>query len=556
MWQIFAGLVWASSGDDAARALVDHPESEVAIACAPAGALMAAASKIPLPPVLFQELPADRRALFDLLDPDRAAASGVDRDGVVVLRSQAEGRGLDELRLPFRGTAEQAETMLEAIFPEVVRSGEVWRVREGGNRFLARVDETSVVVEAVRAELTGSPAPAVSPSVIPLVAGFPTVPGCSAIIRRVDTENADGDAAFFIPLAGQAPMLARVRVLDMPAPPEFGRGQAPGVGARSPERPSAVVHISVPVDLLIDLLAREPKLNLAELARIHDLARLGAGASLAIFGSPQDRRFAAVVPVLAADGTPIDPRAARAFIVKASDGELRRQGRAGFRGRFDDQEFFGLVQPHRVIVATDATLLSSVMSDVGEPWVQESMRAFAEEFPITLTTLRTEDVPLEARVGMRSREGMWEVSMAITGLSPEFASMMTGVVAGIAAPLFAAEAQKSAREQLLADVDTLRTAELAWLTDNGSALALEASPRAVEGLDRAPVAWVAAGNWIQLGWSPADERVKGTYWVETTEDGKGFTVYGAVDLDGDGTPARCRATRDLPASWETEDTVR
>ncbi len=549
MWHLLVGQAIAgSSADEVTAALARHPNADAALVCSPVGTLLATASKLPLPPSLLQEAEPHTRGLLTLLDPATAAAAGVDRSGPLVLVSEA--KSTVELRIPFTGTRAQAESLLAQLYTEVTPSGELWRVTEEGKARLAHLAEGVLQVDGIGAEHL----PRTLHEAGPLLAGLPTQPGCTVVLRGVDTEKADGAVAAYVPLAGGAPLLVRVHLAQVAAPPELARGGPVGDIARTVEAPSLVLTVGVSIDSLLDALAKDPNLDLEDIATLHGLVAFGPGATVATFGNPQERRFAAVVPLTAPDGSTLPRRKVVRFLTRFSEGKVKRTGGATFAGQFEKTTVYGAVGDGRVVLGSDAALVQLVLADTGEPWLTPPMREYTAIWPITIQTRGTSG-PFSLRAGLRTVGDVWELSSELTGGNPEMGALMAGMVSALAVPAIVEGAHKAGGAVVAKEVDAIRTAELAWLTDHGTALPLPAHPRSVEQLGKEPVDWPVIDAWAQLGWAPDGGRTRGTYWVEVTPDGEGFTVWGAVDADADGNPARFKATRDTPATKATGEKV-
>ncbi len=93
------------------------------------------------------------------------------------------------------------------------------------------------------------------------------------------------------------------------------------------------------------------------------------------------------------------------------------------------------------------------------------------------------------------------------------------------------------------NINAIFIAELGYEAAFDAFVAAEPAPRRVEQLSAEPLDWVGNESFNNLGWRP-DGPVRGTWWVEVTPDGESFTVYGAIDEDGDGVPARARRVKD------------
>ena len=118
-----------------------------------------------------------------------------------------------------------------------------------------------------------------------------------------------------------------------------------------------------------------------------------------------------------------------------------------------------------------------------------------------------------------------------------------GILAAIAIPNFVAMQYRAKRAEIPANVDGIKTAELAYeasfdqfvdtLADDGM------RPEGDFGKEQRP--WDNPEGFDTLGWAP-DGDVRGVYGVKA-----GTTVFhanGECDVDGDGNAAAYRATND------------
>ncbi|MFT5681326.1 MAG: type II secretory pathway pseudopilin PulG [Myxococcota bacterium] len=120
---------------------------------------------------------------------------------------------------------------------------------------------------------------------------------------------------------------------------------------------------------------------------------------------------------------------------------------------------------------------------------------------------------------------------------------MIGIVAAIAIPNFVAMQYRAKRAEVPANVDIIKTAELAHEAAFGTFIGQEELvPRSEWELGKEPVSWKAGTGFDTLAWAP-DGMVRGSYRVEITDGGADFIVHGLCDVDGDGTLAHYTATR-------------
>ena len=93
-----------------------------------------------------------------------------------------------------------------------------------------------------------------------------------------------------------------------------------------------------------------------------------------------------------------------------------------------------------------------------------------------------------------------------------------------------------------------------YFKENEQYLALEPWPRTVSELSPEAIPWRTKKrvpvHFDKLNWAPPGD-VTGTYWVEVSEDGTSFTVFGAIDEDGDGKAAVFNFTKAKSGKWRS-----
>jgi len=132
---------------------------------------------------------------------------------------------------------------------------------------------------------------------------------------------------------------------------------------------------------------------------------------------------------------------------------------------------------------------------------------------------------------------------------------VVGVVAAIAIPNFVMMQYRAKRAEVPANIDAIRTAELAY--DASFDQFIEAPPAPVQPWEVSKAArpwdWDSPG-FSTLGWAP-DGMVRGSYWVEVVDGGRDFVVYGVSDIDGDGMAATYSATKSINPTLLTSSDV-
>jgi hypothetical protein len=121
--------------------------------------------------------------------------------------------------------------------------------------------------------------------------------------------------------------------------------------------------------------------------------------------------------------------------------------------------------------------------------------------------------------------------------------------------LQAAAVREETERQTAANVDGIRTAELAYEAAFDVFLPTGVWPRPVAELTPEAVPWPEGSDFDRLGWEP-DGAVRGTFQVTVSQDGGDFTIHGWQDLDGDGVPAHWTASRSAAAALVSESGVR
>ena len=130
---------------------------------------------------------------------------------------------------------------------------------------------------------------------------------------------------------------------------------------------------------------------------------------------------------------------------------------------------------------------------------------------------------------------------------------LVGVGAAVFIPSFIEMQYKAKRAEVPGHVSGIKTAQVGYDAAFDEFVPCpDATPRELWMLDGNPYPWMGDDCWWDLGWAP-DGDVRGTYWVEVS--GYDFTVYGAIDADGDGVPAIYTATKSINPVLTTPDDV-
>jgi len=202
--------------------------------------------------------------------------------------------------------------------------------------------------------------------------------------------------------------------------------------------------------------------------------------------------------------------------------------------------------------------VDETVSGQGKPWASERLIARAATWPMSLEgrpPLPPHAPPVVFQLGLRAVGHLVEVGMDlnVAGMTSSGEALVT-MIGNLAVPNFIEMQNRAKRAEVPSNVDGIKTALIAYDAMYDTYLPAEATPRPVTELNGKQVEWMAGSAFDKLGWHP-DGKVRGTYWVEITEDGTNFKVYGAIDIDGDGVPAIYTATKEYNTTMETPPTV-
>jgi hypothetical protein len=111
-------------------------------------------------------------------------------------------------------------------------------------------------------------------------------------------------------------------------------------------------------------------------------------------------------------------------------------------------------------------------------------------------------------------------------------------------------ARAQQRAAVLADVDTIRIAELSLVDFEGKWTPCGSQAASLSHVEAHEPGFADEDCWKKLGFHP---NGPGGYWVEVVGDD--FAVHGVVDLDADGIPAEFVATREMTARTWTDPRV-
>ena len=128
---------------------------------------------------------------------------------------------------------------------------------------------------------------------------------------------------------------------------------------------------------------------------------------------------------------------------------------------------------------------------------------------------------------------------------------VVGVIAAIAIPNFVEMQYRAKRAEVPANVDGIKTAELAY--DAAFDTFIEESSFQPDSFPSKEVRSWGTSGFDTLGWGP-DGEVRGSYKVSTISS-TDFRVTGISDIDGDGVYATYTATKSINATLVTPSDI-
>lgn len=552
MWTLALVTTLAQAGtavEEAQREVARDGASEMVVACSPFGSLLDLAHSIPLPPALADGARGKPtlELLLELRDPAVARAWGLDLAGpLVVSGGKVEGAEYTAVSLPFGGTRADAEGLLQKLTDSPLgATTEGWTVYAPEHTYTAGYLPGRLTLRSA-----GAPAPTPGAPTT-LLDGLPGVDGCAMWFRAGEAAEKLGGVSAFVPTRGGAPLLVRMETPSLP-PALFAGRPAPPVGGSSDEAPAMLLTVGLPLDDILSALGDDPKMPAAELAALRDHVRIQGGLTVALFGNPRAANFVAVLPVTAADGSPLPAKRVAKVLAKVAremGGDAKvKKGR--MQAVVEGRAVWAQAAGGRLVIGTNELAVEQTVAGTGTPWISPAFAEFAGAWAIAFGLSDQGAGGPNFQGGLRGRDQGVEASLSLTGVNAEAMAMAMGMASAIAVPNFLEMQLRAKRAEVPGNVDGIRTAQLAYQAAFDQFQPVPAAPRPTATLGKEQVAWSGDAAWDRLGWRP-DGEVRGTYWVEVAADGADFTVHGMIDADGDGNPAHYTATRDQGATQVT-----
>jgi hypothetical protein len=275
-----------------------------------------------------------------------------------------------------------------------------------------------------------------------------------------------------------------------------------------------------------------------------------------VFSEGSRKDFAAIIPVHSRRGNRVWASTLAKGVKSLLEGmevPVQKTSRTRLTAGKSGKELYIGTQWGLVFVATRTQLLQEMLDGRGSPWVSEGLKTMASGTAIAAEVRipPTPDAPAaNLRAGLGLSEGLWDLQLqvempevksqrivdmlqATMRLNPALRAKMTEALLG-----------PTAQSTLKKNLQGIALAERAYHAEYDTYLAVDPWPRAVGALTPETVRWRTKDGGSEgfdtIGWGP-DGEVRATYWVELTEDGRFFTVFGAIDEDGDGEAAVFKA---------------
>lgn len=410
---VLGGALAAGPGDTLIAMMAEHGATDMALSCAPFGALVEQIRE--MPGGTGEGLPPEVARLFSA---EGSAAAGLDLDGALGMGISPDAES-GWFVLPFRGGGAEAEALLGSLNLEpYALGGDRWELRAG--KAEASLAPGGVLIR-MGSELTGpTPEPA-------LFQGLPEGSGCTMwmIVPERPTTAQVGPmrmAAWF-PLREGEQAILRLS-MKAQAPQVLSRAQSAPVGGSSSEPPTIVASLGVSLSALLqdEDIVRAMELDERKARKATRALDVGSGTTLAIFGEPRPRdlSWAAVVPLEhTRRPAAVARRGRRAF--KRLGYEIDRGTRTAFVARQGETLLYAASAEGRLAVGSDPVRVTEAASGSGRSWLEGANLERMQGWPIAVWTgpglARFEDVPegLSLDLGLRARDGIWEIGLRMKG---------------------------------------------------------------------------------------------------------------------------------------------
>lgn len=367
----------------------------------------------------------------------------------------------------------------------------------------------------------------------------------------------------FTPLAPHQPLSLRISVRDgfkWQFPTLSGR---PLVGT-SQQSPLLVAALQFP--LLEALTSPNLPGGSAKIAEqiepIRKKLRIDGGTTLALFADPQDLaqkdfsqiKVVVALPVRQASGLPVTGGGMRRNLQKlvedkkdGSTAEKLSRRRLKLTMAGDKPSVMYLESRwNQLWIASSNEVLDEALSGKGQPWVDGDFRMESAHWPVLTQVKAT--MPDGSLLGLTSGIALTtdqlRIDFQLQGKEQVAQAVLSSLIQSLGVPAIEKQKKVARRTELNKTVEAIAVAELAYFAAHGKYLETSSAPRPVDECSSEAVIWTPGDEWDALDLS--FEPLHGVYWVELTEEGKGFVVHGVADLDDDRVISHVVKSHDSP----------
>lgn len=370
VWGLLWTVAWAGSPTPAEMVTslkAANPAAESVIACSQYGWLQDLAG--PLGGMGSGSSPLHVRLASQVGALGGAEGVGVDAKGAVGWTVSSSGN--TEVRLPFRGSSDDAMRLAQALDPAASASADGWTLTVDGKPTALRIaGEALWFTQGVPSETRAKPA-------LPLIEGLGATSGC--LIAGLPAPKAGAkeppftDLALWIPDVGGGAGAIRMS-MKKPLPPVFSVTSAAIPVGNLPVAPDAVITLSAPLGDLIAGVATADAPMAPLMSQLSTVAKLPDGLSVAIVGNPnKGGEWVGMTRVVDLDGKPFPAKPLVKQMVKAledSGSEVTRVDKTTFMMPAKDRSVYvRAAKGGQLAFGGAAETLDKAFDESGLPWL-------------------------------------------------------------------------------------------------------------------------------------------------------------------------------------------
>ncbi|MEN0061007.1 MAG: hypothetical protein AAGA48_02595 [Myxococcota bacterium] len=402
----------------------------VAVSCDPIGPMTDLLQTVALPAFNPSQAPAGSWMSF--LNPDRLVGAGIDPEASVsVLIFDDREIVVD---LGFLGTEAQANVLVASLLGLDASMRERFSWDEGrlvvGGR---RLPPNLVDVAWQDHRLT-------------VRAGVPNARGATSLRSIVERSNADGGCALtfdgdlpqsaraqsegrdptritamvHLPMADGAPAKVLFHTHE-PVPTALTTTPQAPIGGSTKERPAVLMSIGVALgDLLLDPTLRTTfQMQEQDVVELLSRVRFGHGTTVAFFADEPRLGFVANLDATRADGRAVGPRRARRLLQRAlSRGGLgaERLSATELHVALEQSDVWIATREGGLVVGSRRDRVREAADGQGTTWIRPAFTNLAHAHPVALRSegVSTRQIPpVAADLGIRTHEGLWELTFGV-----------------------------------------------------------------------------------------------------------------------------------------------